>query len=487
MSQAKGSATRVLIDFEDVFGTARTGANRRPVNTFFNSCDLKLQRPLNQAATIRGNRNPTDPFQGNKDVSGNVVVPVDFTTIGFWLKLAIGAPTTLELPKNDRKTGSPTLTIAGSGAATFSVGQTSAQVGDRVQWITAAGVVSTGYLTATSSSTSWTIKNRRAGTGDPATGTAMTVRFISQNKATSTPGNATVSGSILTFATSQASAAAGSLVMVDTTQYFLVSLSSADAWVVTAADGFAAADAGAAAFDTLEDPPRFEHTYVIDDTSSVPSFVLEKGFTDIATPEYFLYVGCKVNTFEVTLGGDGELVATLGIMGADETAGTSAYDTGGSVTAARTFFTERFQQFDASAKEGASLTTVNVLAEARINFTNNLDGSSYVIGGAGRRRALPEGIAGVGGNINALFEDMTIVTKAQENTESGLEFTLARTVNSVAYSLLLRIPELKYQSTSPPIPGPAGVKVAMDFQGYYADHANGSALVAILTNTRASY
>ncbi len=326
MAQAKGSAGRILFDWETSYGTPKT-AGKAPVNVPFNSCDVRLTRALQQAATIRGDRNPVDPFQGNKDVQGSLVVPVDFSVLGYLLKAAIGSPVT-------------------------------------------TGPVDAG-------------------------GTDV-----------------------------------------------------------------------------------YTHTFKIHAVNSLPSFILERGFTDLAQPIHQLYSGCKVNTLELMVGGDGELVATLGIMGADETSGTTSYADGETI---QNPFTERFQQFDASAEEGGA--AVNLLREFKLSLANNLDGGSYVIGGGGARRALPEGIAGVSGSISALFEDDAILAKARGNTESSLKVTFA----SGVHELSLFLPELKYQQNSPAISGPGGVALDLEYQAYKADHADGSALIVVLKNTVASY
>ena len=92
MAQAKGSKSRLVMDFETTFGSdpASPAGLVMPINSF----TLKSSRPKNTRATITGTRNPVKPFDGNVTDSGDVVVPVDSTAFPYWLKAMFGAPTT---------------------------------------------------------------------------------------------------------------------------------------------------------------------------------------------------------------------------------------------------------------------------------------------------------------------------------------------------------------------------------------------------------
>jgi hypothetical protein len=118
-----------------------------------------------------------------------------------------------------------------------------------------------------------------------------------------------------------------------------------------------------------------------------------------------------------------------------------------------------------------------------LTFSNNIDTSQYVIGSAGQVGALPAGVASVTGSITALFEDNSLLTKAENHTESDLDLIWT----DGAHSLTLIVPELVYSPASPTVNGPAGVEATLNFQGYYADHGDASILKATLVNTTADY
>lgn len=91
-----GSKTQTNIIFETAYGVVPTDTTKTitlPINTN----GVKSSQNTTQPATIRGNRSPVEPILGNNDVSGDVVVPVDYNAIGYWLKALLGAPTTSEV------------------------------------------------------------------------------------------------------------------------------------------------------------------------------------------------------------------------------------------------------------------------------------------------------------------------------------------------------------------------------------------------------
>lgn len=489
--QAKGSAGRIIIDTEASCKTPKTGAARTPINVAFNSCDVRLTRPLNQAETLHGDRNPTDPNQGNKNVGGNLVIPVDPNILGYFLKYAIGIPTVIEVPiggsngSDIKAQATSTINIAGgTGGYTFSTAQTAAVVGDRVIY-EKLGVRHVGYITTKTSDTVGVLQTQKSG-GVACTDLAgASVIAIMQNKADTPDRRVTISSGIATFDQAPANLASGQmLIYVDTSaeKYAWVkAVTSTTTATVVAASGFAPPDCSTKLVTWLGKASKWKHTYKIDPKASLPSFILERGFLDLASPKYQQYIGCKVNTFEISVGGDGELVATLGILGADRSNEATAYDAAVGAPAAIDLYNERFQMFDASATEGG--TEVEVLQDFKLKLDNKIDSNKYRIGGQGARAFLPEGIAEVSGSISAFFTDDAILTKAQNNTKSSLGVTFTNGDDSLA----ITIPELKYSEKDPAITGPAGVMLDLDFEGFKATSIEASAIIAELTTSRAAF
>lgn len=205
-----------------------------------------------------------------------------------------------------------------------------------------------------------------------------------------------------------------------------------------------------------------------------PSLVLERGFTDIGVYEKFN--GCKISRFSATFGGDGELAATLGIMGAKQIIGAAPYD----ATPTEIVLT-KFYNFQAAIEEGGA--TIAIVTQASLDINLALDGDQYTIGSNGIRGDIPEGIIQISGTLTALFQDQNLLNKAVAGTESSLKITLTAGTNSLEFFL----PEIQYERTSPAVEGPAGIRIELPYRAYYQDAADGAAIVATLVNSQATY
>ena len=89
---ANGAKSSTLIAFESVYNTLPGDAGTKSVLLPINTNGVKCSQNSTTPNTIRGNRSPVEPIKGNNDVSGDVVVPVDYTAFGYWLKALFGAP-----------------------------------------------------------------------------------------------------------------------------------------------------------------------------------------------------------------------------------------------------------------------------------------------------------------------------------------------------------------------------------------------------------
>lgn len=183
-----------------------------------------------------------------------------------------------------------------------------------------------------------------------------------------------------------------------------------------------------------------------------------------------------MNKMALNFGGDSELTATIDVMGCKETMAAVPFDTAPTQIA----FTP-FENLEATIKEGG-VTVANVLSLS-LNIDFGLDGDSYAIGNKGFRTYIDTGIVGVSGTLKAFFQNMDLLNKAVNGTESSLELTLTKGDNS----LVIKLPELIYERNSPGIDGPKGVNIEMPFKAYYGDDSEQSAVLFELTNTQAAY
>lgn len=559
-TQAKGSATRLLIDFETSPGVVPDFEDRNPIVVPFNSTELQAARSLQRAETIRGDRSASEPFQGFKDVSGNLTIPIDAKLFGRFLKLAFGSPTTTDAcaPARSHLVGAPTLTIS-TGTGTFSVGQTTAVVGDRVVY-SSGGTIYTAYLTAKSSATQWTVKTTNDASGTNAANvTAATVLFIIANAAAATPGTVTIVSNVATFSEAQAGAVAGAMLIYDGTKRATIkTVNSTTEVVLEGAQGVDVANETAVDVEAIEPSAIFAHAFTVAPVASNPTAVLEVGFTDMEVPHYERFRGCKLNSFSVSVGGEGELLATVNLMGGESDYGYQPYDreshqsgtptvtiasgtpytatfsesqgdavagdvivyldatgeeqkatiasgsgtsfnlSGAPVTGttlevvavypgaaasaiAQSRVGDRFQQFDASTYFDGSY--VKLFAETTFEFSNNLDGDQYLIGGGGTREEIPEGLATVTGTLSGVFKSNLIIDKAKGFETSSLEIRFTRGTTGQTLSLLAS--EIKMQEKSPAVSGPAGVQYDPSWEGFKRD--SDSIVTVTLTGPELSY
>lgn len=216
----------------------------------------------------------------------------------------------------------------------------------------------------------------------------------------------------------------------------------------------------------------YTHTYKPGDNQ--PSLVLEKGFPDIA--QFIKYNGCKVSKLSLSVGGDGELTATLEFMGAKETIAVTSV-----VTTPVEPVLNRLVNFQAALKIDG--TDVAIATNMTLDIDFGLDGDTYALGANGFRASVNEGLMTIGGNLTAFFTDMTYINKAIAGTAVAIELTLTSGTNILKFTL----PEVKFARKTPGIDGQAGIKQELSYNAFYKSNVNGVAIVVALTNAMATY
>jgi len=91
MARAQGARAQMALAFETTYGTPpASGFTRIP----FASTSLGAEQPLLGSELLGYGRDPLAPIKDAVTADGDVVIPIDAASIGFWLKAAFGAPTT---------------------------------------------------------------------------------------------------------------------------------------------------------------------------------------------------------------------------------------------------------------------------------------------------------------------------------------------------------------------------------------------------------
>lgn len=210
-------------------------------------------------------------------------------------------------------------------------------------------------------------------------------------------------------------------------------------------------------------------------TASLNSMIIDR----LVGSDHFIYHGCKLDTFKMSVGGDTEIEAQMDYIGCASTVGPTAYD-----PAPTTILqTSKLNQFMASITIGGTAAT-GVIQSGDFTINNNLDKNGYTVGSSGYRSQITEGLCGVSGAFKVLFEDLTFLNYGinQTTTSIAISWTISATK-----SLTFLFPEVNFSRSDALITGPGGVVVDLSWEGFWQSDSNDSAVVITLNNQIASY
>ena len=202
---------------------------------------------------------------------------------------------------------------------------------------------------------------------------------------------------------------------------------------------------------------------------------VEHQFLELETPQYFRYTGVKINSMSLSMGEDGELVATFDVVAANRTIAADPFD-----DSPTPLGFSRLQNNQMTLKEGGATISNAKLVDLNVGF--NCDTDQYVIGGGGVLGSIPDGVMDVSGKIDALFEDVSLLNKAVNAIESSMEAIFTGGPSSILNILL---PELKYTPADPGIDGPKGLAVSLNYAAYFTNATEETSVQITLTNTEA--
>jgi hypothetical protein len=199
---------------------------------------------------------------------------------------------------------------------------------------------------------------------------------------------------------------------------------------------------------------------------------IDKFFQDLVQIER--YTGCRINGFEFSVNDDGLLEMTVHVIGSGETDAVALVDSAPKLYALQPFAVPKL-----TMQEGGSGLTIG--KDFHLTFMNNLDvETGRVMGNSGKVNDLPESIASVEFEMSVLFQSLTLLNKAKNETESSIMINFPAA--SGGHSLQLDLKEVKYHVEEPSARGPNGIVVPMRGRAYYTDDAGASSLIATIIN-----
>lgn len=212
----------------------------------------------------------------------------------------------------------------------------------------------------------------------------------------------------------------------------------------------------------------YVHTFSVNNTA-IPSYFVEVAHEDLG--EYFLHNGIKMNSFDISFGGDGELLMNINVMGQKSTRGTAEVVAPTALASVLNF--EQFQ---------ASITGATSVKDISLNYTNNLDGNQYVIGDGGTRGEIPLGMVGVSGSFTALYENDTLLAAARNNVDQVLNITLTNGATIIEFDM----EEVVLEPTGVVVDSPQGLSVTFNYTAFWRAGTANSSLTVSVTNEVAS-
>ena len=171
---------------------------------------------------------------------------------------------------------------------------------------------------------------------------------------------------------------------------------------------------GAPATTGTGEPAAAPFTHVWKSNKDMPSLVMQATYGDI----YGQFVGCKVSSLAMQAGGDGELTATVNMLGRDADYVDADYNAGAPSVAMK-----RFNNFQGSLLSGGA--EIGVVTDCSLNIDFGLDSSIRKLGDKGRVYDLPQGVMAVTGSLTVFITDKTLLMKAKNSEELSLDLSFA--------------------------------------------------------------
>ncbi len=222
---------------------------------------------------------------------------------------------------------------------------------------------------------------------------------------------------------------------------------------------------------TSRDAAPFIHVWK--SGQDMPSLVMQANYGNI----YGQYSGCRVSSFSMQAGGDGELTATVNMAGREADYADADYN-----ASAASVVMKRFSNFQAALLSGGQ--PLGVVTACSLNIDFGLDSTIRALGDQGRVYDLIQGLMSITGSLTVFVADRELLMKAKNSEEISLEMSFS--IND-ANKLTFALPEVQLSYDGPTVDGPTGVKMDHSFTAYFNDSSDNAAVVVTLVNDVESY
>ena len=176
-----------------------------------------------------------------------------------------------------------------------------------------------------------------------------------------------------------------------------------------------------------------------------------------------LFTGCTVSTMSVSMAPNQMVSATFGMVGKDMTiSGTEKTVAAGGVGEPFDAYSGALKVADVDGTGAAS--ALSIVTSVDFTVTNSF-APTFVVGNDSAPQ-LEFGRAEVEGTITAYFEDLSLVNRFLNETESAIEVSVA---DPSANTMTFLFPRVKFNAADIPVDGPTSRVVTLPFVALYDD------------------
>lgn len=183
----------------------------------------------------------------------------------------------------------------------------------------------------------------------------------------------------------------------------------------------------------------------------VPTFTIEREFSDIK--QYQLFTGCAVNSLSLEIQTNAMITGTISFVGKDVNFGDTS-------AAAQKIESQTFSPLDGFS--GALLEggkPIAVITSISLNIENGIEAANVL--GSDVAAALVPGRINCTGSVSAYFENLDLLNKFVNETESDLQITFG---NGGPGSYIVKLPRIKYSGGDNAVDGEGPIMLDMPFQ-----------------------
>jgi len=196
------------------------------------------------------------------------------------------------------------------------------------------------------------------------------------------------------------------------------------------------------------------HNIAVSNGTADMSFTIERAHGDIT--QYQQFSGCLINSLSLSMRPNGIVTGVFGVIGKSITVTSTPLDA--SPTASQSG--SPYDTFSGSLREGGNLIATITGIDLELD---NAGEATFVIGSQVAQNVVL-GRCNITGTVEAYFQNITLLNKFINETETSIEVDIGGTSNY--YKLFL--PRVKYGGGDTSVDGEGPITLSMPFQALYS-------------------